>query len=447
MKTILQLLAYAVLVVAILASLSCDVFGAGKNKGPNRTKDGRIEVEFWHAMGSQIQPHLNAIIDDYNASQSTYFVVAIHQGNYNSLSQKLIASLYAGENPAAAQMYESWSARFMRFGYLKSIESVREWDAAGVDELTRDMFPAFLDNCRDIDPETKQSVIATLPFNKSVYLLFVNYDMMREAGRTGPPGTWAEWKKLCEDLTKRSGGTTERYGFATRDNIEAFTVKLFADGTNYMDAEGNLSFSGTSGQEAMAFLTDLVVGEGKSGYVESDYLNSVFGDRRIAMFIGSTAGTNYVDSSVGSKFVWRAYPMPGKEKAEDARMLSQGTNMGIFNNVSEEEQRGAWDFFKYLSSPEVNARWAQRTGYLPTRRATLEVPAFAEFIANDENYAAAMSCLDRLQFEPKPMWWDSARKVIDQAVQTVLTGSKSPKDALQEAERSIRTIIASEEGV
>src|SRR5690606_24422088 len=137
--------------------------------------------------------------------------------------------------------------------------------------------------------------------------LYVNFDLMREHGHTEPPRTWEEWQKLCVELTAVGElGNVERYGFATRDNIEAFTVKLFADGSNYMDDQGNLLLNSSSAVDALQFLVDLTSGESKTGYVETDYLNSVFGAGRIAMFIGSTAGTNYVDNSVGSKFVWRA---------------------------------------------------------------------------------------------------------------------------------------------
>ncbi len=410
-------------------------------------EDGRIEVEFWHAMSGRQAQSVNEIIDGFNASQETYVVKGVYQGAYNSLSQKLIASLYGGRQPACSQMYESWTTRFLRYGCLQPVDRfIRGDDGFGDADIADIPGPFVEDNSYRMtigddgvyrpDPEGER-LLATLPFNKSVYLLFVNDTLMREKGFTDPPTTWAELKTLSAAMTDLSN---DQYGFAARPFIETFTTMLFAAGTNYMDEEGNFTFSGEAGLDSFEVLHELVLGENRSGYVESAYLNSAFGTGRIGMYIGSTASFPFNDSAVGNKFIWRAYPIPSRDENTEGRALAQGTNIGIFrkgfsenSRVPEEVQRGAWEFMKYMTEREVTAKWAVDTGYLPVRKSAREVPVLKDYLEKNANFANALGEMDRGLFEPKPIWWDSIRNALNREVGSVLNGRKTPEDALESA--------------
>lgn len=438
-----RLLACLLLVALACSSLSCIQKGVRPAK---KRPDGRIEVEFWHAMGSRQGSTLNSLIDEFNSSQEKYYVVGVYQGNYNALSQKLIASMYAGRNPAASQLYESWAARAFRYGYLQPIEHFLAKEPAYREKFEADIFPVYLDNQMLRDPGTGREVIATLPFNKSVYMWMVNLDHMKSVGVTEPPKTWAEWKDVINRMTVRKpNGEVETYGIGTRDVIESLTVNLFMANVNYIDEDENVLFDSKEGIEAMQLLYDLAMGTGKEkiGYVESGYLNTAFGAKKCASYVGSTASYSFNDGAVGSKFIWRAYPLPGRDEKTPGRVLGQGTNVGIFANKSTEEQQGAWEFLKFISEGDPLAKWCIETGYMPTRRSVLENEKLKGYLAANENMANAVACLDRVMAEPKPMYWDSCRAVVDRAVQAALTGNKTPQKAVDDAALQIRDIIKS----
>ncbi len=444
----------ATLVFAVCAALLSACSSERSDLSYYQREDGRIEVEFWHAMAGRQAGSLNEIIDAFNNSQETYIVKGIYQGAYNSLSQKLIASLYGGRQPACSQMYESWTTRFLRYGCLQPVEHFARND----DEFTDDDFadipvPFIEDNSYRMvvdengvyrpDPAGEMT-LATLPFNKSVYLLFVNDTLMREEGFTEPPRTWEEMKTLSAAMTDLDN---DQYGFAARPFIESFTTMLFAAGTNYMDDEGNFTFAEDGGLASFEILEELVLGENRSGYVESAYLNSAFGTGRIGMYIGSTASFPYNDSAVGNKFIWRAYPIPSRDESTAGRALSQGTNVGIFrkgfsdgSRIPEEVQQGAWEFFKFMTSREMTAKWSVDTGYLPVRKSARETPVLKEYLERNINFAAALGEMDRAMFEPKPIWWDSIRTALNREVGSVLNGRKEPEQALQSALERARVI-------
>ncbi len=427
-------------VAALLAA--CAPAGGGP------AADDRIEIEFWHGMGGAQGRSINEIADLFNQSQERYRVAPIYQGNYNSLSQKIIASLYAGRNPVMAQMYPSWSARYFRYGYLKPVEEFVEADPGFGSEDIADFYPIMIEENTLVNPETGEEILATLPFNKSVYVLYVNQTRMEELGWEEPPRTWEELAQLAREMTEIPEGasTPTFYGFAARPFIEDFTVQVLAAGHQLMDEEtGEIYVNTEESLEALRFLRRLVAGEvgGRQvGYVESDYLSNVFGSERIGMYISSTASFPFNDMAVGNKFVWRAYPVPARDGKTEARTLMQGTNVGIFHGVSEERQQGAWEFLKFLTSAEMTAKWGIDTGYMPVRRSADDVPAFAEHLERDVRYANAVSTLPRAAFEPRLMYWESVRQAVSREVEAVLLGRTTPEAAMARAESTIKGIQA-----
>lgn len=51
--------------------------------------DEKIEIEFWHCMGSSNGELIQELTDAFNASQDGIFVKAVHQGSYTEASTKM----------------------------------------------------------------------------------------------------------------------------------------------------------------------------------------------------------------------------------------------------------------------------------------------------------------------------------------------------------------------
>lgn len=408
--------------------------------------DGPVEVEFWHGMGGAQGRSINEIADLFNQSQDQYRVLPIYQGNYNSLSQKIIASLYAGQNPPMAQMYPSWSARFFRYGYLKpAADFIREDPEFGEEDIA-DFYPVMIEENSLRNPATGEELLATLPFNKSVYVLTVNQTLMEELGWEEPPATWAELMELAREMTviPEGANTPTFYGFASRPFIEDFTVQAMSAGLNLMDEEtGEIFVDSEEALEALRFLRQLVGGEGEGrqvGYVEPSYLSNVFGSERIGMYISSTASFPFNDMAVGNRFVWRAYAVPSRDEETQGNTLMQGTNVGIFDGIPEEQQQAAWAFVKFLTGPDMTAKWGIDTGYMPVRQSASELPEFTAHLERNLSYANAVATLQHATFEPRLMYWESVRQIISREVEAVLLGRTTPEAAMRRARNAIEGV-------
>lgn len=386
-------------------------------------------------MGGRHGALINEFAREFEALYPDVHINAIYQGNYAQLHQKLIATITTGVFPSMAQMYESWTVRFLRRNYLEPVQS---YFTLSDDGLTTSEINDIVKVFREDNSWDGRMV--TMPFNKSAYVLFVNMDLLREAGYTDPPRTWDELREIAIKVTRRSQ-RNPIYGFATRPFIEAFTTLLYISGHQVINEDGELVFADEKGKQCLQFLVDLVH-KYKVGYIESGYLSTPFGSGKIAMFIGSTAGMPFVEKAVGRKFEWRVAPIPSPT-GKPGRVLFQGTNIGIFARCPEREKLMAWRFLKYLTSTEIATRWAIESGYLPIRYSCLNTPEMQEFLEKNPNYKVVVSQLDLGIFEPREPYWELLREVITDQVEAALNGRRSVEEALEIAVRKSKLIIDS----
>jgi ABC-type glycerol-3-phosphate transport system substrate-binding protein len=110
--------------------------------------------------------------------------------------------------------------------------------------------------------------------------------------------------------------------------------------------------------------------------------------------------------------------------------------------TTPETQLAAWIFVKWYTSPEVQARWAEISGYFQTRASTSEY--LTEYIANNTAYGVQyQQAVDLLQFgafEPQLISYQSVRDLATQAFNAIMQGAdiQETLDALTEEANALQ---------
>src|SRR5690606_40330220 len=73
----------------------------------------QTEINWWHSMGGELGERLNAIAEDFNASQDAYKVAPSYRGEYEESMVNTIAAFRAGEQPHIVQIYEVGTGTMM----------------------------------------------------------------------------------------------------------------------------------------------------------------------------------------------------------------------------------------------------------------------------------------------------------------------------------------------
>ncbi|MGI8908035.1 MAG: ABC transporter substrate-binding protein [Candidatus Sumerlaeaceae bacterium] len=385
-----------------------------------------VNLEFWHYLSEEQSKPLKDLIAEYEKANDGVSIKAVFQGNPRELKQKLDSSFAAAtaNNPVMATMYESWTDDFNNKGYMEPVQNYFDGPDGLSKEEQKDIVKVFRDG------NSWNGKMMTMPFNKSVYMLYVNADKLAKAGLTTAPTTQAEFANAVKKLTTRDDGRISTYGFGVQPRSEAFTIFYFARGGRIFDEAGNPKFDSPEAIETMTLLRDLQYPE-KHLYVNPDYMSTPFGNQQIAMYSYSSASFPYNKKLSAGKFNYQAAAIPGVE-GKDTRYLMQGTNIGIFGNRSEAERRAAWKFLKFLTTAKNSAMFSTRAGYMPIRYSVLKEPVMQEYMAQNADYALASSLVlgDKGIQEPKIAIWEGLRSDIDSVVDNVLSKGSDPKEEL-----------------
>ena len=73
-------------------------------------------------------------------------------------------------------------------------------------------------------------------------------------------------------------------------------------------------------------------------------------------------------------------------------MAIGGAGFYIFKKAPREKQEAAWQFAKFATTPEIQARWNIGSGYIATRKSSFDLPIMKEYTAKLPQALVAMLC-------------------------------------------------------
>ncbi len=401
---------------------------------------GATKVVFWHAMGGGHGAALNQIVKAFNESHPDIVVEAVYIGNYNALQQKLLAGAQAGQLPTISQAYANWTAKLLKSNIVEPLNKYINDPKIGITKAEwEDVFKAFRDNC------TWGDTIYAVPFNKSLYILYYNATALSAAGISTPKSInellYAS-KALTKD--KNKDGKPDVYGFAFRTTVDTFQIFLMMRGGDIVKKDPKTgkyvsTIDSPETREVLSFFKKLL--DDKVAFTQGGYLNDIFGQGTILMYIDTIAGRTYVENSSKGKFQWSWAPVP---VWKTRNVPFAGTDIIMFNTAKEEEKRAAWAFMKYLISPEVTAYWAINTGYLPVRRAALQTTIWKQAAKSDPLLEIPLQQIDNAKMDPQLSVWTEIRNVVSTMFNDFINGKVDMETAIKKADADIKKYLAEE---
>jgi multiple sugar transport system substrate-binding protein len=406
-------------VLAVMLAISLLLVGVSFSK---------TVVTFWESMGGDLGKTLSQIVDNFNSQHANIEVKAIYVGSYNTLQEKLLASAVGGGLPTISQVYSNWTAALMKSNVIQPLQTFIDNPQIGLSKSqVDDIWAPFL------KANTWNGQLVTLPFNKSIYILFVNQDALALAGVSIPKTV----PELINDLPlltiKDSSGKVIQYALGLRTTVDTYEVFLRQNGSDFISSDYKTAMLNTPvALETLQTLVDMM----KSGDVlgQGGYLDGPFGNGQIAMYIDTSAGLSYTSSSVGGKFAWTIAPVPAW-KTQAAPFA--GTDLAIFNTASPAEQEAAWEFVKFLLKPEIQAFWAIKTGYLPVTQSAIDTQAWKTYAASNPMANILVSLIPYGTSDPGIAVWSQIRNDVGTLVSDAMFFKKTPQEALQIAQQEV----------
>lgn len=388
----------------------------------------------WDRQTTENAEVLQDIVDTFNAAHTGLPIKVVQGGNYSDIYKKITASIRAGTLPALAVTFETMTVEFARAGAVVPIDDFLFDPDVGLTEAElADFIPAVIET--NIYSELGGKMYS-FPYTKSVLLLYYNRRVLNEAGIEAPPATWDAFLEQCRTIKRVTGK------FAWSIDIDASVIDglIYSMGGDLLDGR-ETRFDSPEAVAVFELLETLV--REKLIYQNSPRTfddQNAFGRDAIAFNIRSSSSIPYLARLMDDAEAWGVAPIPQADPAHPGTAL-YGANLCIFNTTPE-QMSAAWSFIKYFTSPEVSARWALATGYLPLHQSAAEYPWVKAAWDRSPQNRIAFECLAFARPEPNIVGWQEVRGAIQKAATSVVTQMQSGRAAAIELKREADAILA-----
>ncbi|MCK5777661.1 MAG: ABC transporter substrate-binding protein [Rhodospirillales bacterium] len=397
-----------------------------------------IELTMYYpvAVGGALTKIVDGLVADFEKENPDIKVNAIYAGNYNDARIKALAALKSGEPAQTSVMFSIDIYELIEQGAIVAFDDVvkSDEDKAWLDKF----YPALMENGKT------QGKTWGIPFQRSTIVMYYNKDAFRAAGLDPeqPPATWEELVSMGKKLTKKSGGNVDQWGVmipSTGYPYWMFGALAMQNGQTLMNGDGNQTyFDAPATVEALQYWKDLGEKHGvmPSGTIEWGTLRQNFLEGKTAIMWHSTGNLTTVKNN--AKFDFGVAMLPAMKRRGTP---TGGGNFYIFEKSTDEEKAAALKLIKFLTQPERTAEWSIKTGYLGTRPDAYETDALKAYVKEFPPAAVARDQLEFATAELSTYQTGRVRKLLDDAIQAALTGSKSPADALGDAQKQADRLL------
>ncbi len=230
-----------------------------------------------------------------------------------------------------------------------------------------------------------------LPFLTTGSYIYYNKKIFDEAGVAYPPADWDDaswtWEKFVETAKKLTKDTDNinkaQFGaLGAQLNLEGPTMmfgnNVWSDAAYETGFSDPINVTDENSVRAYQALHDLVykdkVAPDPAAASALDQLGGAFAAGRVGMAMsggwGHWAWRGLIDDPQG--FCWGAAPLPMGTPDAKTRAVIFTDPWVITRNLPEDQQDAAWEFVKFLVSPEQAKLYSDTTGTPPTQTALLE---------------------------------------------------------------------------
>ncbi len=344
-----------------------------------------ITIQWWHALEDQYSQTVVDVVDEFNKSQDLITVEAVYIGNYSAVNEALVAAHAAGTGlPAITVANGPNLATYAEGGLPENLEPYIADSGYDVDDFAKGM----------IDACTYQGTRFALPFLISTQTVYYNKDLAKELNVTVPE-KFEDMDAFLEATTEfNADGTTKRYGAIIPGWDNNYFETLFQNQGLKLVNDDQISTD--LGSEKGIEIVKKIKEWCEKGYIywasgtnASSIMRQHFIDKEaFSVFHTTSLYDTYVDRcdfEVG--MAW----LPGG----DTKNQEIGGSLLIIPSKNDQATKNAaWQFLMFLCGKDVNMKWADETGYLPTRNSVLKTDEGVEFLERKPEFENIFKNLD-----------------------------------------------------
>ena len=366
--------------LVLISSLAGSMIACGQGKTVQTSKnaDGKVEIEYWYGLGGKLGENMEEIISEFNASQDKYVIKGVAQEDYKTTFKNLQAAIAAKKSPALA-MLEAGKAQAL--GDKNVIEDLNNYTSKDADFDENNYIKVFMDLGK------KNNKFYGFPIYGTTQVIYYNKQKFRDADVSEDSlKTWSGFYEAAKKLTEKNGEDITFYGFEPMWGEDNLIDASLSNGGSILSEDGKSVMINTPEWIEVWDSFRKWIHEDKCMKIHSDgqgweywysTINDVMQDKA-GGYIGSSGDQGDLDFNKLA-----AIEQPAFKEGRQAKPVAEGRMLVIPNLVSDEEKQGAYEFIKYFTSAEVNAKWSIASGYISVNSNSENTEAFKKFAAEN----------------------------------------------------------------
>lgn len=391
----------------------------------------QTQIEWWHAMGGSLGDTVNQIAADFNASQADYMITPVFKGSYEETLTAGIAAFRAGEQPNILQVFDAGAATVI--GAKGATVPVQDLLVEnGVPFNIED----YISGVRYFYADSDGKMIG-MPFNSSSPIMYYNVAALNAAGVTAPV-TWEEFQDVTAPALVEAGYiplTQSHMPWIFTENFFARHNLPFATGNNgYDSADITINMDAPEIRNHFEAFKSWI-DTGYAGFYGAGWDDNAtpFEQGKVGLWLGSSGSFGGLQQTADFEFSATYLPYWEAITTEPTQTFIGGAALFAMSGQPAEENKATAEFFRYLTSPEVQYMWHQQTGYVPITEAAYEM---AKADGHYDRFPAAEVGIQQLSL-PAGEWtrgyrmgfYVQIRDVMNREYTRYLTGETSLDDA------------------
>jgi multiple sugar transport system substrate-binding protein len=361
------------------------------------------------------------MIQKFN-DQSSTIEVRMEIVPRDTIRQKLMASIEAGEPPELVRFDLPWTPEFASLGHLEKLTSrIKAWGE--IDDFYK----------YRLETVTFNGDYYGIPSNSNNLALFYNQAMIDAAKITAAPKNWAELKGYAKQLTVMNSGAIDVAGliFGAKKN-ETIPFQFFPW---LWQAGGEIgSINSAAGVAAltewMSYLDGNITPQGALSWGHTEERQQFEAGKAAMMINGTGYAAQLKKNAPDLKFgVW---PLPCEKQCASVLGGEDWVMM-----AKSKQKDAAWEVLKFYSSKDVHEWWCLNTNTIPSRISVGKNKSFTD----DPSLKVFTGMLDVSRPRPVIARYAEISDAVQIAVQAAITHQKTPKVALDDAQAIISGIL------
>ena len=410
----------------------------------------KVQIQFWHAMGGNRIELIQSMADEFMKLHPDIEVKVQYTGSYRDTLNKLIAAVKAGNPPHIVQIYEIGTQVMIDGGIAVPMQELIDKDKTfDIGKFMPQVLNYYKVNGK----------LYSMPFNSSNPILYYNKTLFKKAGLdpNHPPRTFEELLEYAKKLTvKDANGNIVQAGITWP--LHAWFFEQFMAVQNAPLVDNNNGRTGRAtkavfNHEAALRFFKLWYELTKSGAMintnkeDWDAADQYFVSQKVAMLITSTSDVAYLSKMAKEKgFELGTAFLPRPKEAKSGGVIIGGASLWLIGGHPDKETQAAWEFIKFMASPEMQIKWHTNTGYFPVRKDAVEMLLERGYYAENPHHLTALLqlLLSNQTYNTRGAIigpFPQIRDIIETAIQRMLNDEMTPEEALKWAEKEATKAI------